>query len=110
MLLKQSGEVLANEGPDIEKGDHNGEHTEKAEGHLRRGRAVAVSSRAHSGTAEGLAPQGHSCGTQTHNTQLLDFKDLGKIQSKKKEEEIRLFYGHQRGYQKEKYEAFTLDI
>ena len=53
MLLKQSSKVLANERPDIEKGDHNGEHTEKAEGHLQRVRVVAVSSRAHSGGTTG---------------------------------------------------------
>lgn len=59
MLLKQSSEVLANERPNIEKGDHNGEHAEKAEGHLQRGRAVAVSSGARQGrTAEGLAASG----------------------------------------------------
>lgn len=34
MLLKQSSKVLANECPNIEKGDHNGEHTEKTKGHF----------------------------------------------------------------------------
>ena len=33
MFLKQSSEVLADECPDIEKGDHNGEHSEKTKGH-----------------------------------------------------------------------------
>lgn len=36
MLLKESSKVLANERPDIEKGDHDGEHTEKAKGHFHR--------------------------------------------------------------------------
>lgn len=35
VLLQQSGKVLANERPDVEKGDHDGEHAEEAEGHLR---------------------------------------------------------------------------
>lgn len=110
MLLKKSSEVLANERPDIEKGDHNGEHTEKAEGHLQRGRVVAVSSRAHPvGPQKAWPLRGTPVEPRPIITQLRDFKDLGKIQSKKKEE-IRLFYGHQRGYQKEKNEAFTLDI
>ena len=48
MFLKQSSEVLADECPDIEKGDHNGEHSEKTKGHLQReewvhsGRPVAA--------------------------------------------------------------------
>lgn len=36
MFLKQSSEVLADECPDIEKGDHNGEHSEKTKGHFHR--------------------------------------------------------------------------
>lgn len=36
MLLKQSSKVLANECANIEKGDHNGEHTEKTKGHFHR--------------------------------------------------------------------------
>lgn len=36
VLLKQSREVLADERPDVEKGDHDGEDAEQAEGHFHR--------------------------------------------------------------------------
>lgn len=59
MFFKESSKVLADERPDVEKGDHDGEHAEEAEGHLQRVRGVAVSGRAHSGRAtEGLALSG----------------------------------------------------
>lgn len=89
MLLKQRSKVLANQRPDIEKGDHNGEHTEKAEGHLQRVKVVAVSVRAHSSrTTEGLALSGAFPPVDLRSMQL-DFKVLGKVQSKKKNHKKR---------------------
>lgn len=36
MFFKESSKVLADERPDVEKGDHDGEHAEEAEGHFHR--------------------------------------------------------------------------
>lgn len=97
MFLEESSKVLADERPDIEKGDHNGEHTEEAEGHLQRVRVVAMSSRAHSGgTTEGLAFGGTPVDPRPTICDYSILKSLEKFRATKKEE-IRLFYCHQSG-------------
>ena len=80
MFLKQSREVLADECPNIEKGDHNGEHTEKTKGHLPREKCCE--SRRPVAAPQALALRGISSGDPRSRHQLR-FNVFGKIQSQK---------------------------